>query len=166
MELTGHSTDYIVDGSFPQAMSRFVRRAQQRWPGLFVYGEPVAHAAAADWQLPEADADDFASIVTFSSGSEMEDFWEENGYALDASGQGPYALFYRPHVEPLRAAKVSGVEVGSPGAAEAVEGTALLMSEYYAVSLVTPADPAVDRFSKAVVDDFTESFRESPVAGE
>ncbi|MDH6217729.1 hypothetical protein [Streptomyces pseudovenezuelae] len=166
MELTGHSTDYIVDGSFPQAMSRFVRRAHQRWPGLFVYGEPVHPAAAADWQLPEADADDYASIVTFSSGSDMEEFWEENGYALDASNQGPYAVFYRLHAEPLQATKVSGVRVGSPEAADTVEGTALLMSQYYAVSLVTPADPSVDQFSKAVVDDFAESFRETPLAGE
>ncbi|MGW3287700.1 barstar family protein [Streptomyces sp. NPDC001002] len=139
MEPTGHSTDFLVDGSFPAAMGRFVRRGRLRWPGLFVYGEPLSPAAAADWRLPEAEADDFASIVTFSSGLEMEDFWEENGYALDASGQGPYAVFYRLHAEPSHATTVS---------------------EYYVVSLVTPDDPAADPFSKAVVHDFVLSFRE------
>jgi hypothetical protein len=158
MDVTGHSTDYIVDVSFPQAMTRFVRRGQQRWAGLFLYGEPVATEALADWTLPEGEGDDYSGIVTFSSGPEMEAFWEENGYALDASGQGPYSVFYRLHAQPLHAATVSGVRAESTEAAEAVEGTSLLLSEYYAVSLVTPGDPAADPFSKAVLDDFVNSF--------
>ncbi|MEV8604823.1 hypothetical protein AB0465_33675 [Streptomyces griseoviridis] len=154
MDLTGHSTDYIVDASFPEAMRGFVRRGQLRWPGLYVYGEPLA----ADWRLPEVADDDYAGIVTFSSGQEMEDFWEENGYALDASGQGPYSVFYRLHPLPLSAATVTGVRAGSEEAEAAVEGTALLMSRYYAVSLVTPDDPAADPFSRSVVAEFADSF--------
>ena len=111
-----------------------------------------------DWSLPEAEDDDYSGIVTFSSGHEMETFWEENGYALDASGQGPYSVFYRLHAHTLQAETVSGVEAESPEAIEAVEGTSLLLSEYYAVSLVTPEDPAADPFSEGVVDDFVSSF--------
>ncbi|WP_405647136.1 hypothetical protein [Streptomyces sp. NBC_00019] len=158
MDLTGHSTDFIVDASFPEAMRRFVRRGQQRWPCLFLYGEPLSPGAATDWRLPEAADDDYSGIVTFSSGQQMEDFWENNGYALDSSGQGPYAVFYRRHEQPLHAAKVSDVRTSSAEAAEAVEGTALLLSEYYAVSLVTPEEPATDPFSRGIVDDFVRSF--------
>jgi hypothetical protein len=68
MDLTGHSTDFIVDASFPQAMRRLVRRGQQRWPGLFLYGEPLPPGAATDWHLPEAADDHYSGIVTFSSG--------------------------------------------------------------------------------------------------
>lgn len=158
MDITGYSTDYIVDMSFPEAMRRFVRRGQQRWAGLFLYGEPVGTEALMDWSLPEAEGDDYSGIVTFSSGHEMEAFWEENGYALDASGQGPYAVFYRLHDQPLQAGTVSGVQAESTEAVEAVEGTSLLLSEYYAVSVVTPEDPAADPFSGGVLDDFVNSF--------
>ncbi|MEV0218685.1 hypothetical protein [Streptomyces sp. NPDC050704] len=158
MDITGHSTDFIVDASFPEAMHRFVRRGQQRWPGLFLYGEPLSSGAVEGWSLPEVEDDDHSGIVTFSSGQEMEDFWEDNGYALDTSGQGPYSVFYRLHALPLHATTVSGVRAASPEAEDAVEGTALLLSQYYAVSVVTPEDPAVDPFSRGVVNDFVESL--------
>ncbi|MFL4906409.1 hypothetical protein ACJ6WF_25310 [Streptomyces sp. MMS24-I2-30] len=155
MDLTGHSTDFTVDMSFPEAMRRFVAHAQRRWPRLRLSGEPSARAA--DWRLPEPD-DDFSGIVTFSSGPEMEDFWEENGYALDASGQGPYAVFYRRRPGPLHATTISGVETDDPDIGVAVEGTGILMAAYYSVSLLTPEDPATDPFSAGVVRDFVESF--------
>ncbi|MET9392707.1 hypothetical protein ABZY20_20330 [Streptomyces sp. NPDC006624] len=158
MDLTGHSTDFIADASFPEAMRRFVRLGQQRWPGLFVYGEPLTDGAAADWRLPESADDDFPGIVTFSSGREMEEFWEANGYALDAARQGPYAVFYRHHGQPLHATTVSGVHVRSPEQEAAAEGTRLLLSQYYAVSVVTPEDPDTDPFSRDVVRDFVASF--------
>ncbi|MFJ6741393.1 hypothetical protein ACIQOU_21170 [Streptomyces sp. NPDC091279] len=161
MEPTGYSTDYIVDASFPESMRRFVYRAQRRWPAVYVNGQPLTSGSASAWSLPESPDDDYGSIVTFSSGQEMEDFWEENGYALDASSQGPYAVFYRFHQRSLSAGTVSGVRVGSREAEEATEGVSLLMSEYYAVSLVTSGDPAADPFSQAIVEDFVESFSSS-----
>jgi hypothetical protein len=95
-----------VLGVLIPALWLFVRRRHQRWPGLFLDGEPLTSGALADWRL--AEDDDFSGIVTISSGQEMEDFWEDNGYALDASGQGPYAVFYRLHAQPLHATTVSG----------------------------------------------------------
>ncbi|MER6226957.1 hypothetical protein ABT189_41490 [Streptomyces sp900105755] len=155
MDLTGHSTDFTVDASLPDAMRRFVARARRRWPRLLLSGEPAAQET--DWRLPEPD-DDYSGIVTFSSGPEMEDFWEENGYALDDSGQGPYAVFYRRRNGPLHATTVSGIRTDDPDIVQAVEGTSLLMAEYYTVSLLTPDDPAADPFSAAIVDDFVGSF--------
>ncbi|TPQ19735.1 hypothetical protein [Streptomyces sporangiiformans] len=159
MDLTGHATDFVADSTFPAAMRRFVRRRHELWPGLFLQGELlVSGALAADWCLTEVEDGDYSGVVTFSSGQEMEDFWEENGYALDASGEGPYAVFYRLQLEPLHAKTVTGVRSASPEAATAVEGTGLLLSEYFAVSVVTPEDPASDPFSESVVNDFVASF--------
>ncbi|MFD3581849.1 hypothetical protein [Streptomyces sp. NPDC058683] len=155
MDLTGYANDFTVDSAFPDAMRRFVARARQRWSRLLLSGEPPA--GEADWRLPEPD-DDYSGIVTFSAGPEMEDFWEENGYALDDSGQGPYAVFYRRRTGPLHATAISGIRADDPDIEPAVEGTGLLMAEYYTVSLLTPEDPATDAFSAAVVRDFVESF--------
>ncbi|MEU0968434.1 hypothetical protein ABZ357_24455 [Streptomyces sp. NPDC005917] len=155
MDLTGHSTDFTADSAFPDAMRRFVARAVRRWPRLLLSVEPAAHEA--DWRLPEPD-DDYSGIVTFSSGPEMEDFWEENGYALDDSGQGPFAVFYRRRTGPLHATTISGIRTDDPDIGQAVEGTGLLMAEYYTVSLLTPEDPAADPFSAVVVKDFVDSF--------
>jgi hypothetical protein len=159
MELTGHSTDFTADSSFPEAMRRFVTRARERWPRLLVSGEPQGRAAP--WRLPEPDGDDdgYSKIVTFSAGPEMEDFWEEHGYALDGSGEGPYAVFYRHHNGPVQATTVSSaVEDGCVAAV----GEGLLMAEYYAVSLHTPRDPATDPFSAGVVRELVESFGGGP----
>ncbi|MFG2649845.1 hypothetical protein [Streptomyces sp. NPDC048436] len=160
MEITGYSSDYIADLTFPVSMRRFVGRRHQRWPGLFLYGEPVSTQSLDDWKLPDDDDgdDDYSGIVTFSAGQEMEDFWEENGYALDGVGEGPFSVFYRLHSQPLRADRVTGVRSVDAEAATALEGTGLLLAEYYAVSLVTPDDPAADPFSGRVLADFLESF--------
>ncbi|MEU2777498.1 hypothetical protein ABZ646_32545 [Streptomyces sp. NPDC007162] len=155
MDLTGHSTDFTVDASFPDAMRRFASRARRRWPQLLLSGEPVARER--DWRLPEPDGD-YSGIVTFSSSPEMEDFWEENGYALDDSGQGPYAVFYRRRTGPLHATTVAGIRTDDPDVVQAVKGTGLLMAEFYTISLLTPEDPVTDPFSAAVVDDFVGSF--------
>ena len=40
MDITGYSTDFIVDSTFPVGLKRFVLRQQERWPGLYLYGEP------------------------------------------------------------------------------------------------------------------------------
>jgi hypothetical protein len=157
VEPTGHSTDFVVDASFPEAMARFVRRAEHRWPGLYLNGEPLAPGASESWRLSPPD-DDAPGIVTFSAGRGMEDFWEENGYATDAAGQGPFSVFHRLHHHTLRAETVAGVRSDSPDAEAAAEGTRLLLTSFYAVSLVTPGDPAVDPFSAEVLDDFLTSY--------
>ncbi|WP_432135017.1 MULTISPECIES: hypothetical protein [unclassified Streptomyces] len=133
MELTGYATDFIVDLSLPSAMVRFVRSARRRWPGLFLDGEYLTPEAWQTWELdPPQDATTPAA-VTFTSGKEMEDFWEENGYALDpSSGQGPYAVFYRRSQPPLE-----------PG---------------FVVSVVTPANPDTDPFSLEITREFMEAF--------
>ncbi|GAA4301118.1 hypothetical protein GCM10023086_16910 [Streptomyces venetus] len=108
--------------------------------------------------MPEPDNAGLSGVVTFSSGQEMEDFWEGHGYALDASRQGPYAVFYRHHARAIQAKAVSGVRASCPAAGAAVEGAGLLLAEYYAVSVVTPEDPVGDPFSRSVVRDFVASF--------
>ncbi|MGA5337440.1 hypothetical protein ACPCSG_33310 [Streptomyces cellulosae] len=146
-----------MDSALPEAMNRFVRSEQQRWPGLYVCGERLEPGAVADWQLPEPSGD-YSEIITFSAGQAMEDFRQENGYALDSTGQGPYSVFYGRHGRPLRASSVSGVRAASPEEATAVEGVGLGLSQYYTVSRVTPEDAAADRFSEQVLEDFLASF--------
>ncbi|MFH8487951.1 hypothetical protein [Streptomyces longisporoflavus] len=161
MEITGHSSDFIVDTSFATAMKQFVARQHRHWPGLFLYGEPVDAESSADWNLPEVDEDDeYSGIVTFSSGQKMEDFWEENGYALDSDDEGPFSVFYQLHPRSLHADRVTGVRGADadPEAVATIEGTGLLLTEYFTVSLVTPEDPATDPFSARVLRDFVESF--------
>lgn len=135
MHLTGCATDLVVDSSFPYAMTRFVELSLRRWPGLYLCDRPFSADDLAGWRLPESE-DEYAAIVTFSAGQEMEDFWEHNGYALDPSGQGPYSVLYSLHQEPP--------------------------SPYWTASLVTPEDPATDRFSGQVLEDFLASLRRRP----
>ena len=87
MDITGYSTDFVVDSTFPVGLKRFVLRQQERWPGLYLDGEPSSSIQLADWQPPVAVGEEYSEIITFSSGEAMESFWEENGYTLNAEGE-------------------------------------------------------------------------------
>lgn len=160
MDITGHSTDFIVDHSFLAAMKRFTLRQVRRWPGLFLDGERVTAESLKGWQPSENPEDDYSSILTFSQSQSMEDFWEDRGYALNDHGEGPFSVLYQHYPGVLHAHQVTGVQLTDPEDSAAIEGTSLLLSEYFAVSLVTPEDPKVDPFSGSVLRDFIDSFNE------
>lgn len=149
MEPTGHSTDFVIGSGFAGAARAFVAAQAARWPGLFLDGEPVTEDWALSWD-PAGDPDaPYAEILTFSSGPEMEDFWEEHGYALNAAGEGPFSLFHRLRRGPLGARLSEGADTDV-----AVQGATVLLSQFHLVSLVTPDDPETDPFSASVLDDF------------
>ncbi|MFC8715851.1 hypothetical protein [Kitasatospora sp. NPDC057198] len=159
MEISGFSTDFTVDSSFPERVARFVRAQRGRWPSLYFCGAPAAESLDADWR-PDADpGQEHPEILTFSGGPVMEEFWEEHGYALDGSGQGPFSVLYRFHRSPV-GARLGGVRTRDRAAAAAAEGTELLMPAFFLVSLVTPADPDRDGFSRSVLRDFRRCFED------
>jgi hypothetical protein len=94
LEITGFSTDFIVDRSFPERVRRFADGLRTRWPGLYVNGKPAGEIPDAQWEPSFKPDQEESEIVTFSSGPEMEEFWEVNGYALNESGEGPCSLLY------------------------------------------------------------------------
>jgi hypothetical protein len=166
MDISGYSSDFVTDSAFYTALTRFAQRQLGRWPGLHIDGRPVEPASLPHWEPPAAtaeelpDADAGPEIVTFSSGLEMEEFWQEHGYALDAAGEGPVSVLYSASPHPLYARRVA--EVVRAGAGEqdlqTVEGIGLLLGHYLAVSLITPDNPATDAFSASVRDDFLAAF--------
>ncbi|MEU8783267.1 hypothetical protein [Streptomyces sp. NPDC048637] len=158
MDVTGYSSDFIIDHAFPAAMKKFTQSQAQRWPGLFLDGEEVTAESLRDWQLPEDPEADYSDIVTFSDGQDMEDFWEDRGYALNDRSEGPFSVLYKRYPGALHAHQVIGVQLTDPEDSAAVEGTSLLLSEYFAVSLVTPEDPKADPFSGSILRDFLDAF--------
>ncbi|PBC82113.1 hypothetical protein SAMN05428945_3331 [Streptomyces sp. 2224.1] len=158
MDITGYSSEFITDHAFPEAVKRFALRQARRWPGLLLDGRWVAAESLGDWHLPENAEDDYSSIVTFSGSRAMEEFWECHGYALNDQGEGPFSVLYKRYPGALRAHRVSGAQLADPENSAVVEGASLLLSECFAVSLVTPEDPGTDPFSGGVLRDFLDSF--------
>ncbi|MGX1762353.1 hypothetical protein ACWIG5_36570 [Streptomyces lydicus] len=158
MDVTGHSSDFITDHAFLAAMKKFTQHQARRWPGLFLDGEKVTEESLRDWQFPEDPEEDYSSIITFSAGQDMEDFWEDRGYALNDHGEGPFSVLYKRYPGVLHAHQVAGVQLTDPEDSAVVEGTSLLLSEYFAVSLVTPEDPKTDPFSGSILRDFLDAF--------
>ncbi|WP_327068148.1 hypothetical protein [Kitasatospora sp. NBC_01302] len=157
MEITGFGTDFLIDFSFGERVVRFIEAQRERWPSLYFGGVPVAESFGAEWQL-EIDPDaKYSEILTFSSGAEMEEFWEDSGYSLDVNGEGPFSIFYQFHRSRI-GARLQGIEAADQEVATAADGVELLMSEFFLVSLVTPADPAEDEFSRSVLADFRRVF--------
>ncbi|WP_346135982.1 hypothetical protein [Streptomyces carpaticus] len=132
MEPTGAQTVFVAGGDFPARVRVFIGRQLDRWPGLLLDEERFDRGMLGRWELPESPEDPYPECVTFCRDDAMNAFWEENGYDLDASGEGPFALFFRWRAAP-------------PGAG---------VGGHWAVTLLTPDEPAVDPFSRSVVADW------------
>ena len=161
MEITGYSTDFVVDSSFSTCTRSFIARQLERWPNLLLCGEPMDAARLPEWVATVTPGEKYSEILTFSSGPAMEDFWEENGYALNSSGEGPFSIFYAYRHQLLTAQEVRQVRSTRPEDEQSLEGAQLLMSDFFIVSLVTPADPQADPFSGGILREFVDSFADS-----
>jgi hypothetical protein len=171
---TGFDNAFICGPSFPHAAKRFAEAQLLRWPGLLLNEEPADAAQLASWSLPgaagqggenEEDEEDEDDLLTFCRDAGMNEFWDENGYALDPTGEGPFALFFGRYTsDPLYARELKGVsQTREPGKTPMeLEGVGLLLPEYYAVTLVTPDDPTDDPFSAGVLQDLLRSFGVRP----
>ncbi|MEY9876452.1 hypothetical protein ABH931_005962 [Streptacidiphilus sp. MAP12-33] len=158
MQLTGHSTDFVVGTGFADAVRAFLAAQTARWSGLYFCGEPATADCADLWQ-PDAHAEsEHPDILTFSSGAAMEEFWEEHGYAPNREGEGPFSLFYLHRRSLVRARLDDELLTDHPDLTAAVRGTTLLLSDFHLVSLVTPGDPETDPFSASVLNDFLRCF--------
>lgn len=158
MDLTGYPTDFVADLGFPAAARRFLERRVRRWPGLLLNGVRPDAAALGSWHLPEERDAYESDILGFARDAAMEQHWEDEGYALDGTGEGPFALFYSRYGGPLTAGAVTGVSGVPDRVAESVESIGLMLSGFFVVSLLTPEEPAADAFSGTVLRDLRESF--------
>lgn len=158
--ISGYDTPFVCATEFPSRVKDFIGIQVRHWPGLLLDDEPLDAATMAAWTLPETEGQTESEALTFCRDAAMDEFWEENGYALDAGGEGPFALFYRRFVSPLQADALSGVRQNLPEGQRPLdlEGAGLLLSEYYSVTLVTPEDPREDAFSRRVLHDLVNSL--------
>ncbi|WP_165984594.1 hypothetical protein [Streptomyces sp. YIM 98790] len=157
---TGFDTTFICGADFPARVRGFIQLQMERWPRFLFNEEELSTAGLASWTLPDTRGEKYPDILTFCKNAGMNDFWEENGYALDASGEGPFALFFRLHSDTLYAEELTGARQTVPADEDPyrLEGSSLLLTEYYTATLVTPENPREDPFSRSVVQDFLKSF--------
>ncbi|MBW5482769.1 hypothetical protein [Streptomyces bambusae] len=153
MEFTGYATDLVLGGAPGDLFGRLSPKLAEKWPAYLINGSDHRSfdfgSIAFD---PEADPAD-SEIATFSRDLAMEEFWEEQGYALGTDGEGPFAVFYRPFRE-FSVTVDRGTETGS---GVDWHGAVLLVPEGFHVSLVTPEDPSSDPFSGWVRDTLLRS---------
>jgi len=160
LEITGFSNDFIVDRSFPERVRRFIDGLRTRWPGLYINGRSVAEIPEEQWE-PRFKADQEENeIITFSSGPEMEEFWEINGYALNESGEGPCSLLYMARAGDTSTPPVYAPRLPPEFEQEQFMGAQFLLTDFYLVSLITPLNPDEDSFSLWLKDAFIGSHHE------
>ncbi|MEU2763232.1 hypothetical protein ACIPYR_34410 [Streptomyces parvus] len=145
MDFSGYSTDLVLAGParVGQLFSRFSVSLQEKWPTHLVNGE---NSRSFDFRSTSPDVarnDSEPDIATFSRDHQMEEFWEERGYSLDATGEGPIAIFYKPFKRFLLQVDC-GIELGSHAS---WQGAIAAIPDGFHLSLVTPGDPSGDAFS-------------------
>ncbi|MEU8758795.1 hypothetical protein [Streptomyces sp. NPDC048659] len=157
MDFSGYATDFVLAGSPVDLFRRLSSRLHSTWPAHLLNG--MDHRSFDFASIaPDIRGDGSESdIATFARDAAMEDFWEEHGYSLDSSGEGPFAIFYKP----FRAFSLR-VDKGFQEAGEIDwGGSFVLIPEGFHLSLVTPDDPSSGSFSGWVRRQFVESLSET-----
>ncbi|WP_067503466.1 hypothetical protein [Actinoplanes sp. TFC3] len=104
--ITGQDTVVVLAGDPAAVVRRFLDAWSERWPGLRV-------AVGVDDSAPfEPWAGGMVATgreeILVARDEDMEVFWDEHGYALDATGEGPFAIYYSPYGP--RSSKVLALE--------------------------------------------------------
>ncbi|MFD9409919.1 hypothetical protein ACFWBN_23300 [Streptomyces sp. NPDC059989] len=158
MDFSGYSTDLVVAGPAGHLFRRFSVRLEERWPAHLVNGEIFRSFDFGSTSI-DFESDDMTSdIVTFSRDREMEEFWEEEGYSLDATGEGPVGIFYKPFKR-LSIRVDRGVEVENE---TSWQDAYIAIPEGLHLSLATPGDPSSDAFSGWVRSCLIQSLWDAP----
>ncbi|WP_329385640.1 hypothetical protein OG625_25900 [Streptomyces sp. NBC_01351] len=151
--ITGDDHVFVVHGPPAPAIARFLASWAEDRPGLrvaFVGGDGFHPWAPAGLELPEEAAE-----LLVARDESMPGWWDDHGYRLDGSGEGPFSVLYeKASWESLR---VTAMEdpYGDEGFRHTPYDVRLLGAGF---SLVTVVTPGPGGFSDALLARIREAF--------
>ena len=168
MEITGFGTEVVISGYEARRLVEFVQQVARMWPEATFGDQRLADIVleALAWPVVVANpmdrpeiVENASDILPFARDAEMDEFWEENGYAAMPDGEGPFSIFFRRQshldwdVEVLHAHDAFADTVGESG-----DRRRLLIRNGVIITIVTPEDPDEHPFSRRVIDLFLSCF--------
>jgi hypothetical protein len=92
----GYDTAYLHAGDDAAAVGRFLDAVAVLWPDMHV---SVTDEPFEPWPRPLPAT---KTVVLVARDNAMVDGWDDGGYALDHTGEGPFAIWYGSEVVPVR----------------------------------------------------------------
>ena len=99
MEITGFDTVVFTSGVLDQVLAKFISRMTSIWPELIMDVECLDRCEEQKNLRTTEDClrvirQERHPIVYFFRSHDMRDFLENNGYILDGSAEGPFAVSF------------------------------------------------------------------------
>ncbi|MFG3498722.1 hypothetical protein [Streptomyces sp. NPDC047928] len=153
--ITGYDSVLVAHGPVAPAIERFFDRWSARWPQPRIATDSEGSGEFLPWAPGAMTWAESTDHVLVARDEEMLRHWDESGYALDARGEGPFALMYKPaEWRTLKAVALEDPYVRTSSGYEPYEIT-VAGSQLWMVTVVTPDEEV---FRRSVVDTLTACF--------
>ena len=94
--ITGTDSVLVLGGDPAGLVHRFLRSWSASWPAMRVTIGESDTVRFQDWDGTGVLSPGPEEILV-ARDEAMESHWDEHGYTLDATGEGPFAIYYRPY---------------------------------------------------------------------
>ncbi|TXS58097.1 hypothetical protein [Streptomyces sp. t39] len=160
--ITGCDTVLLAHGPVPEAIERFLGVWSQRWPHLRIAVGDEDTDVFSPWTPGATAWDGSTGRLLVARDEEMVAGWDETGYVLDATGEGPFSLAYEPAGwRSLKALALEDPYVRTGFGYEPYEVT-LVGSGLRMITVVAPDE---GEFGRTVVDTLTACLDGGPDGG-
>ncbi|MFE1826187.1 hypothetical protein [Streptomyces yangpuensis] len=151
--MTGDDHVFMVHGSPAPVIEHVLAGWAEHRPELRVAlaGGGGFQPWAAGLALPEAGAE-----VLVARDEAMLGWWDEHGYRLDGSGEGPFAVLYEKATWSTLRVTAEDDPYGAGGFAYEPYGVELLGAGFYMVTVVTPSGSGA--FANGLLARIREAF--------
>lgn len=155
--ISGDDSAFVVCGDVPPRIERFLDAWLARWPELRVALEDNERDESFQRWVPGAvSLPEHTGRILVARDESMEASWDEHGYELDSSHEGPFAIAYEKAAwSVLRLTALDDPYARTGFAYEPYQAT-LVGQDYFLVSTVTPA--VESDFSAALIKRLAESL--------
>jgi len=152
MEITGYDNVVFTTAEPRGVTVRFFEQLRSRWPAFLVDIDSQADRPAPGEIDPSSELPTERGEFSVVRDAAMDQFSDENGYALMSDGEGPLLLIYE-RVPDVDYGLEGVIEPASPpgevGVAAPYKAT-LCCREIWRFTLVTPNDPSQHSFSESL----------------
>lgn len=158
--ITGSDSVFVARAPVSTAIERFLDRWLVRWPELRVAsGEEGTDGVFSPWESGAVKLPEETGHLLVARDEEMVAGWDDSGYVLDSSGEGPFSLAY----EPASWKSLDVVALNDPysrtGFGYEPYGISVVGADLQMVTVVAPESGP---FQQALIDGLLAAFGPTP----
>lgn len=148
--VTGEDSVFLSNGNPAAAVRAFLTDLAVRWPSVRVWVDGSENESFQPWASDPVQLPEDSGTILIARDDKMESEWDDRGYTLDSSAEGPLQIEYEPASWNSLEVQVLSDPLQESGYSFKPYEATVVGRGYYIVSLVTP--PLESNFSKTMVE--------------